>query len=132
MQMANAFPGLGGEDYSSMGRFHATSFKSHFSFMKTSRFTITLPVFILAATISTNFSHAQTTGSSVPVSNAGQPTLQMGTYQVTERDASGYCGAQLTVTNSGVHTVTSSQPIEVQVYGWGQADAYGYFGGVVK
>jgi hypothetical protein len=45
---------------------------------------------------------------------------------------SGYYGAQIAVTNSGVHTVTSSQPIEVQVYGWGQADAYGYFGGMVK
>jgi hypothetical protein len=70
-----------------MGRFHATSFKSYFSFMKTSSFIITLPAFVLAAAISTNFSHAQTTASPVPVSNAGQPTLQMGTYQVTERDA---------------------------------------------
>ena len=45
---------------------------------------------------------------------------------------SGYYGAQLTVTNSGAHTVNSSQPIEVQVYGFGVADAYGYFGGIVK
>jgi len=45
---------------------------------------------------------------------------------------SGYSGAQITVTNSGVHTVTSSQPVGVEVYGWGEADAYGYFGGVVK
>jgi hypothetical protein len=45
---------------------------------------------------------------------------------------SGYYGAQLTITNSGVHTVTSSQPVEVQVYGFGGADAYSYFGGVVK
>jgi hypothetical protein len=29
-----------------------------FSFMKTSRFTVTLPAFVLAAAISTNFSHA--------------------------------------------------------------------------
>ena len=34
--------------------------------------------------------------------------------------------------NSGVHTVTSSQPVGVQVYGFGYCDAYGYFGGVVK
>jgi hypothetical protein len=46
--------------------------------------------------------------------------------------SSGYYGAQITMTNSGVHTVSSSQPIEVQVYGFGFADAYGYFGGVVK
>ena len=45
---------------------------------------------------------------------------------------SGYYGARLTVTNSGAHTVTSSQPVGVEVYGWGEADAYGYFGGVVK
>jgi len=45
---------------------------------------------------------------------------------------SGYYGAQLTLTNSGVHTVTSSQPVGVEVYGFGFYDAYGYFGGVVK
>ncbi|HEY3932287.1 MAG TPA: hypothetical protein VGM58_07945, partial [Verrucomicrobiae bacterium] len=45
---------------------------------------------------------------------------------------SGYYAAQVTITNSGAHTVTSSQPIEVQVYGWGNSDAYGYFGGMVK
>ena len=45
---------------------------------------------------------------------------------------SGYYGAQIGVTNSGLHTVTSSQPVGVQVYGFGGADAYGYFGGVVK
>ena len=45
---------------------------------------------------------------------------------------SGYYGAQIIVTNSGTHTVTSSQPVGVEVYGWGFADAYGYFGGVVK
>jgi hypothetical protein len=45
---------------------------------------------------------------------------------------SGYYGAQITVTNSGVHTVTRSQPVGVEVYGWGVADAYGYFGGIVK
>jgi hypothetical protein len=45
---------------------------------------------------------------------------------------SGYYGAQLTVTNSGAHTVSSSQPVGVEVYGFGFDDAYGYFGGVVK
>jgi IgGFc binding protein len=45
---------------------------------------------------------------------------------------SGYYGAQITITNSGVHTITSSQPIGVQVYGFGVFDAYGYFGGTVK
>jgi hypothetical protein len=49
---------------------------------------------------------------------------------------SGYYGAQLSVTNdvSGAtsHTVTSSQPVWVQVYGFGYADVYCYFGGLVK
>ena len=45
---------------------------------------------------------------------------------------SGYYGAQITMTNSGTHTVTSSQPVGVEVYGFGDTDAYGYFGGVVK
>jgi IgGFc binding protein len=45
--------------------------------------------------------------------------------------ASGYYGAQVSVTN-GVHTVTSSQPVGVEAYGWGFYDAYGYFDGMVK
>ena len=45
---------------------------------------------------------------------------------------SGYYGAQITITNSGAHKVTSSQPVGVEVYGFGNFDAYGYFGGVVK
>jgi hypothetical protein len=44
---------------------------------------------------------------------------------------SGYFGAQVSVTN-GTHTVTSSQPVGVQVYGFDWADAYSYFGGAVK
>lgn len=45
---------------------------------------------------------------------------------------SGYYGAQIGVTNSGAHTITSSQPVGVEVYGFGWCDAYGYFGGIVK
>jgi hypothetical protein len=45
---------------------------------------------------------------------------------------SGYYGAQITVTNSGAYTVISSQPVGVEVYGFGINDAYGYFGGMVK
>jgi len=45
--------------------------------------------------------------------------------------SSGYYGARLPVAN-GTHKVTSSLPVGVEVYGWGQTDAYGYFGGVVK
>jgi len=43
----------------------------------------------------------------------------------------GYYGARLSVTN-GTHKVTSSLPVGVEVYGFGIADAYGYFSGVVK
>jgi len=43
----------------------------------------------------------------------------------------GYSGARLAVT-SGTHTITSSEPVGVQVYGFAYTDAYGYFSGVVK
>lgn len=45
---------------------------------------------------------------------------------------SGYYGAQVAVTNNGEHKMTSSQPVGVEIYGFGAHDAYGYFGGVVK
>ena len=44
---------------------------------------------------------------------------------------SGYYGAQIPVTN-GVHNVSRSQPVGVEIYGFGYEDAYGYFGGIVK
>ena len=43
----------------------------------------------------------------------------------------GYFGARIVVA-TGTYTVSSSQPVGVQVYGFGSYDAYGYFGGVVK
>ena len=49
----------------------------------------------------------------------------LGTF--TAIGSSGYYGVQITNVASGAHTVTSSQPIEVQVCGFGFADAYGYF-----
>ena len=39
-------------------------------------------------------------------------------YAVTERN--------------GIHVITSTQPVDVEVYGLGLNDAYSYFGGVVK
>jgi hypothetical protein len=45
--------------------------------------------------------------------------------------SSGYYGAQLPATNQ-IYKVTSSQPVGVELYGFGTHDAYGYFGGVVK
>lgn len=45
--------------------------------------------------------------------------------------SSGYSGGQIPV-ETGWHTVTSAQPVGVQVYGFGETDAYGYFGGIVK
>jgi hypothetical protein len=54
---------------------------------------------------------------------------------------SGYYGAQIIVSNAvdtnnveqaTSHTVISSQPVGVEFYGFGDYDAYGYFGGLVK
>jgi hypothetical protein len=45
--------------------------------------------------------------------------------------SSGYYSAQMPATNK-VYKVTSSQPVGVEVYGFGNFDAYGYFGGIVK
>ncbi len=42
--------------------------------------------------------------------------------------SSGYYGARIPVA-PGTHTIHNSQPIEVQTYGLGYQDAYGYFGG---
>lgn len=49
----------------------------------------------------------------------------------TATGTSGYSGAQIAEAN-GVHTVSGSQPIQVNVYGFGWADDYIYFGGVVE
>ena len=49
---------------------------------------------------------------------------------------SGYYGAQIAVTNAAhgatTHSVISSHPVGVEVYGFGLYDAYGYVGGLVK
>jgi hypothetical protein len=44
---------------------------------------------------------------------------------------SGYYGAQIPAI-PGTRKITSSQPVGVEVYGWGNWDAYGYFAGIVK
>jgi hypothetical protein len=49
-----------------------------------------------------------------------------------EIGTSGFYGTQITLTTTGSHKVTSSQPVGVEAYGWGNTDAYGYFGGIVK
>ncbi len=49
----------------------------------------------------------------------------------TSIPTTGYYAARVWVTN-GVHTINSSQPVEVEVYGFGQWDAYGYIGGVTS
>jgi len=42
---------------------------------------------------------------------------------------SGYSAARISNVAHGTHTVSSSQPMEVEVYGFGAADAYGFIGG---
>lgn len=71
----------------------------------------------------------------VPQSATNSTTLDGSLLAATNFVAiggSGYYGARLTLTNSGAHTVISSTPIGIEVYGWGPTDAYGYFGGIVK
>ena len=45
--------------------------------------------------------------------------------------SSGYSAARVPVAPAKTYTVTSSQPFELQVYGFGDYDAYGYLGGLV-
>ena len=45
--------------------------------------------------------------------------------------ASGFCGTQVMV-STGTNIIISSQPVGVEAYGFGQEDAYGYFGGIVQ
>ena len=77
---ADAFPGLGGMDYLPTGRLFGVSFKSCFSFMKTSNFIITFPAFVLAATILAVSSQAQT---AAPLAVGPAPT----SYAVVSRAA---------------------------------------------
>jgi hypothetical protein len=46
--------------------------------------------------------------------------------------SSDYSAARIPVAPGSTHRITSSQPIEVQVYGFGFDDAYGYIGGLVS
>ena len=66
------------------------------------------------------------------ITNTFVDTLPVAATNFVAIGRSGYYGAQITVTNSGVHKITSSAPVGVEVYGFGTYDAYGYFGGVVK
>ncbi len=44
---------------------------------------------------------------------------------------SGYWAAQVPVAGGTNHTVISSQPVQVEAYGFGDADAYSFLGGLV-
>jgi hypothetical protein len=47
--------------------------------------------------------------------------------------ASGFSAAEIDMsTNWGPHTISCSQPVGVQVYGWANYDAYSYFGGILR
>jgi hypothetical protein len=56
--------------------------------------------------------------------------IAVATNAFTRVGGSGYAAARFSVTAGTNHTVSSSQPIEVEVYGFGNADAYGYIGGI--
>lgn len=66
------------------------------------------------------------------ITNTFVDTVRLAATNFVAIGTSGYYGTQFMVTNSGTHRVTSSRPVEVQVYGWGNCDAYSYFGGWVK
>ena len=65
------------------------------------------------------------------ISNTAVNGLIVAATNFTAIGSSGYYGAQLPATNQ-IYKVTSSQPVGVEVYGFGNFDAYSYFGGVVK
>jgi len=61
-------------------------------------------------------------------------TIMMDTTNISTNNflpigSSGFSGARLPVTG-GFHNIKGLQPFEVQVYGWGNADSYGYIGGL--
>ena len=71
---------------------------------------------------------------SLIVAQAGVSTTLLNGAPVTSSNfiaigSSGYYCAEIPITNA-VNTVSNSQPIEVQVYGWGVFDAYSYIGGI--
>jgi hypothetical protein len=66
------------------------------------------------------------------ITNTLVDDLHIATTNFVAIGTSGYYGAQVTLTNSGVHKVTSSQPVGVEIYGFGDTDAYGYFGGFTR
>jgi hypothetical protein len=65
------------------------------------------------------------------ITNTLVDTLPVAATNFVAIGTNGFFGAQIPVVN-GVHKVISSQPVEVQVYGFGFCDAYSYFGGIVK
>ena len=92
MRSADAFLSSEGKIILRLGNFAARFSKSTSFYMKTSTFSITLPVFVLAAAIATDFSRAQTAASPVPASSlASQASpyaiVELGVnYQVWQRE----------------------------------------------
>jgi len=77
----------------------------------------------------TNYLNIIVTGSAV--SNTLVDAVPVAASNFMAIGTSGYYAAQLTVAN-GTHTVTSSQPVGIEVYGFGKWDAYVYSGGVIR
>jgi hypothetical protein len=46
--------------------------------------------------------------------------------------STGYAAARIPVAAATNHTISSSQPVEVEVYGFGNYDSYGYIGGTTS
>jgi hypothetical protein len=59
-------------------------------------------------------------------------STNVATNLFTSMFSTGYAATRIPVANATNHTVSSSQPIEVEVYGFGNYDAYGYIGGITS
>ena len=90
---------------------------------------VTSPIVVTPGGFDTNFLNLIVT--QLAITNTLVDGSHVASNDFVAIGSSGYYGAQVPVTN-GTHKVTSSQPVGVQVYGWGYEDAYGYFGGIVK
>jgi IgGFc binding protein len=64
------------------------------------------------------------------VSNVLLDNHLIGVTNFAEIGTSGYYGTRISLTTDGAHAVIGSQPLDVEAYGWGVHDAYGYFGSV--
>jgi hypothetical protein len=89
-----------------------------------------LPQDFVTGDFTNNFLNIIVTDSALSATTLDTTNVNLITTNFVAIGSSGYSGAQIPV-SPGAHTVSSSQPVEVEVYGFGYFDAYGYIGGVM-